>query len=121
LLCEYSQLPVGSLWITEGCSEDLQSIASMDRLIHEPARLVIMTLLYVVESADFTSLMSQTGLTWGNLSSHLSKLEAAGYVEIEKEFVGKKPHTMLHLTDEGRAAFQEYRDSMKQVLDELPD
>jgi DNA-binding transcriptional ArsR family regulator len=102
-------------------SEELQSIGDIDRLIHEPARLMILAVLYVVESADFTFLMRQTGLTWGNLSSHLSKLEDAGYVEIEKEFVGKKPHTMLHLTDEGRAAFRGYRQSMKQVLDELSD
>jgi DNA-binding MarR family transcriptional regulator len=99
----------------------LQPIADIDRVIHEPARFMILALLYVVESGDFTFLMRQTGLTWGNLSSHLSKLEAAGYVEIEKEFVGKKPHTMLHLTDEGRAAFREYRQRMKQVLDDLPD
>ena len=112
---------MGSLWITEVGSEDLQPTAGMDRLIHEPARLMILALLYVVESGDFTFLMRQTGLTWGNLSSHLSKLEDAGYVQIEKEFVGKKPHTMLRLTDEGRAAFREYRQSMKQVLDELPD
>ena len=77
--------------------------------------------LYVVESADFLFLMRQTELTWGNLSSHLSKLEAAGYVDIKKEFVGKKPHTMLHLTDESRAAFEHYRQSMRQVLDELPE
>jgi DNA-binding transcriptional ArsR family regulator len=100
---------------------ELATIGDIDRLVHEPARLMIMALLYVVESADFTFLMSQTGLTWGNLSSHLSKLEEAGYVEVEKEFKGKKPHTMLHLTDEGRAAFREYRRSMKQVLDDLPD
>ena len=56
----------------------------------------------------------------GNLSSHLSKLENAGYIVIEKEFLGKKPHTMLHLTDDGRAAFEEYRKNMKQVLDDLP-
>ena len=99
----------------------LQPIADIDRVIHEPARLVILALLYVVESGDFTFLMRQTGLTWGNLSSHLSKLEAAGYVEVEKEFVGKKPHTMLHLTDEGRAAFREYRQRMRLVLDDLPD
>jgi DNA-binding transcriptional ArsR family regulator len=105
----------------EGENEDLQTIADIDRLIHEPARLMIMALLSVVESADFLFLMRQTGLTWGNLSSHLSKLEAAGYVAVEKEFVGKKPHTMLHLTHDGRSAFQEYRQSMKQVLDELPD
>ncbi len=82
---------------------------------------MIMAHLYVVESADFLFLMQQIGLTWGNLSSHLSKLEAAGYVAIEKEFLDKKPHTMLRLTDEGRAAFREYRQSMKQVLDDLPD
>jgi len=106
---------------TEIGSEDLQPIADIDRIIHEPARLMILALLYVVESGDFTFLMRQTGLTWGNLSSHMSKLEEAGYIEVEKEFVGRKPHTMLHLTDEGRAAFREYRQSMKQVLDELPD
>jgi DNA-binding MarR family transcriptional regulator len=105
----------------EATSEDLQPITDIDRLIHEPARLMILALLYVVESADFLFLMRQTGLTGGNLSSHLSKLEAAGYIDIEKEFVDKKPHTMLHLTDEGRAAFREYRQSMKQVLDDLPD
>jgi DNA-binding transcriptional ArsR family regulator len=106
---------------SESGSEALPSIGDIDRLVHEPARLMVLALLYVVESADFTFLMSQTGLTWGNLSSHLSKLEEAGYVEIEKEFKGKKPHTMLHLTDEGREAFREYRRSMKQVLDDLPD
>jgi DNA-binding transcriptional ArsR family regulator len=106
---------------TKAVKEDLHPIAEIDRLIHEPARLMIMALLSVVESADFLFLMRQTGLTWGNLSSHLSKLEAAGYVAVEKEFVGKKPHTMLHLTGDGRSAFQEYRQSMKQVLDELPD
>jgi len=105
----------------EAGSEGVQPISSIDRLVHEPARFMILAYLYVVESADFLFLMRQTGLTWGNLSSHLSKLEAAGYIDIEKEFLGKKPHTMLRLTDEGRAAFQEYRQSMKQVLDGLPD
>ena len=121
MLCGYSQLPVGSVWITEVGSGELEPIAGIDRLIHELARLMILALLCFVESGDFTFLMSRTSLTWGNLSSHLSKLEDARYIEVEKEFVGKKPHTMLHLTDEGRAAFQEYRQSMKQVLDELPD
>ena len=100
---------------------DLQPIAEIDRLIHEPARLMALALLYVVESADFLFLVRQTGLTWGNLSSHLSKLEEAGYVKIEKEFVDKKPHTMLHLTKKGRAAFRAYRQSMRQVLNGLPD
>jgi DNA-binding transcriptional ArsR family regulator len=101
--------------------EGLQSVADIDRLIHEPARLIILAVLSVVESADFLFLVRQTGLTWGNLSSHLGKLEAAGYVDIEKQFKGRKPHTMLHLTERGRAAFREYRQSMKQVLDDLPE
>ena len=99
-----------------GSSEELQQIAGIDRLIHEPARLMIMAYLYVVESADFLFLMRQTGLTAGNLSSHTSKLEAAGYIEIVKEFVDKKPHTMLRLTDAGRGAFQDYRERMMEVL-----
>lgn len=102
-------------------SEDLQPIAEIDRLIHEPARLMIMAYLSVVESADFLFLMHQTGLTHGNLSSHMSKLEAAGYIEVVKEFVDRKPHTMLKLTKEGRTAFQAYRKSMMQVLDDLPE
>jgi DNA-binding MarR family transcriptional regulator len=106
---------------TETDSEDLQPIADINRMIHEPARLMIMAYLYVVESADFLFLMRQTGLTRGNLSSHMSKLEAAGYVAVEKEFVDKIPRTLLRLSDEGRKAFQAYRESMKQVLDNLSD
>jgi DNA-binding MarR family transcriptional regulator len=101
--------------------DNLHPLANIDRLIHEPARLMIMLYLYVVESADFTFLMRQTGLTWGNLSSHMSKLEDAGYIAVEKTFVGKKPHTMLSLTDAGRAAFQDYRQRMEQAFNELPD
>jgi DNA-binding MarR family transcriptional regulator len=102
-------------------SGEVAPLAEIDRLIHEPARLMIMAVLYVVESGDFTFLMRQTGLTWGNLSSHMSKLEEAGYILVEKEFLDKKPHTMLRLTEQGRAAFQEYRRRMKQVFDDLPD
>ena len=97
--------------------EDLQPIPKIDRLVHEPARLMILAHLYVVDSADFLFLMRQTGLTFGNLSSHMSKLEAAGYIEVIKEFVAKKPHTMLRIADRGRAALEEYQRSMKQVLD----
>jgi len=96
-------------------------MASIDKVIHEPARLNIMARLYVIQSADFLFLQRQTGLTWGNLSSHLAKLEKAGYLEVEKEFIGKKPHTMLHLTCEGRTAFENYIKSMKQVLKNLPE
>jgi DNA-binding MarR family transcriptional regulator len=65
--------------------------------------------------------MAQTGLSWGNLSSHMSKLEEAGYIEVVKDFVKRRPHTMLRLTDAGRAAFREYRKTMKQGLDDLSD
>lgn len=95
-------------------------VTSVDRLIHEPARFNIMAYLFVVQSADFTFLQTQTGLTWGNLSSHINKLETAGYVAVEKEFVGKKPHTMLHLTDKGRVAFNDYRKNMRKALNTLP-
>ena len=91
---------------------------AIDRLIHEPARLLIMSYLAVVESADFLFLMRQTDLTFGNLSSHMSKLEEAGYIQVEKKFVGRKPNTILSLTEKGREAFQQYRDQMKQFLDE---
>ena len=92
----------------------------IDRVIHEPARLLITAHLYVVESADYVFLMQNTGLTWGNLSSHLSKLEDVGYVEITKEFVERKPHTMVKLTPEGRSAFDAYRLQMKALFDDLP-
>jgi len=97
--------------------DDLQPLVEIDRVIHEPARLLLVATLSVVESADFLFLMNQTKLTRGNLSSHLSKLEAAGYVEIKKEFVEKIPRTLLRLTEEGRNAFVEYRQKMQQVLD----
>jgi len=97
--------------------DNLQPLAEIDRVIHEPARLLLVATLSVVESADFLFLMNQTKLTRGNLSSHLSKLEAAGYVEIKKEFVEKIPRTLLRLTEEGRNAFLEYRQKMQQVLD----
>jgi DNA-binding MarR family transcriptional regulator len=101
--------------------ENQQPLGNIDRLIHEPARFTIMAYLYVVESADFLFVMRQTGLTFGNLSSHLSKLEAAGYVGIAKSFKGKKPHTMLRLTKQGRQAFRSYRQQMRQTLDDLPE
>lgn len=92
----------------------------IDKLIHEPARLRIMTQLYVVDSVDYVFLMHQLGLTWGNLSSHLSKLEAAGYVDVDKGYEGKKPRTVLSLTEKGRKAFRQYRKVMKQVINGLP-
>lgn len=102
-------------------SDDLQSFPEIDKLIHEPARLMIMSYLYVVEKADYLFIKNQTGLTWGNLSSHISKLEDAGYVLVEKEFVKKKSHTMLSLTEEGRAAFREYKNKMERIFEDLPE
>jgi len=100
--------------------DELPYIPEIDKIIHEPARLTIMSYLYVVDSADALFLQRQTGLTWGNLSSHISKLEDKGYIKVTKEFLGKKPHTALQLTDEGRDAFFQYRQNLKQMLESLP-
>jgi DNA-binding MarR family transcriptional regulator len=89
----------------------------IDKLIHEPARLNILAQLKVVESADFLFLMNQTGLTHGNLSSHMTKLEKVGYLKVKKEFVGRRPHTMLYITEKGGEALQKYLEIMKQVID----
>jgi DNA-binding MarR family transcriptional regulator len=96
--------------------ERFTNITDLDKLIHEPARMSIMAVLYVLESADFTFIMNQTGLTWGNLSAHLTKLETAGYVEVEKTFKGKRPNTNLKLTPPGREGFQRYLGQIKQVV-----
>lgn len=101
--------------------KDFQPITDIDRIIHEPARLIILVFLYVVERADFIFLMRQTNLTKGNLSSHLSKLEAVGYIDIEKKFVNKIPRTLLRLTKKGKKAFQIYRQNMKNVFEDLPE
>lgn len=85
----------------------------VDKLIHEPARYNIMALLYVIKKADFLFIQNQTGLTAGNLSAHLAKLEDGGYLNIEKKFIGKKPRTFLALNRKGRAAFDSYREKMK--------
>jgi DNA-binding HxlR family transcriptional regulator len=97
------------------------NIQDVDRLIHEPSRLVIMAHLYVVQSADFLFLQRQTQMTPGNLSAHLGKLEHAGYVEITKEFIEKKPHTALALTKKGRDAFKQYRRDIKHIAERLPE
>ncbi|HSF85802.1 MAG TPA: transcriptional regulator [Acidimicrobiia bacterium] len=88
----------------------------LDRLIHEPARLHLVTNLYVVDEADFVYLSQRTGLTAGNISTHMSRLESAGYVAIQKAFVGKRPRTTYRLTREGRAAFERYRADISALL-----
>jgi DNA-binding MarR family transcriptional regulator len=97
----------------------LASLTELDRVVHEPARLAVMSLLYVVDSADFTFLMNQTGLTWGNLSAHMSKLEEASYVEVEKSFKGRRPNTSFRLTSQGREAFRAYALKMKQAFQDF--
>ena len=92
-------------------------MSELDRVIHEPARLTIIALLSSVKEADFLYLLRETGLTKGNLSTHLFRLEEAGYVDIEKTFRGKIPLTIVRLSPEGRAAFQSYRKSMKNILE----
>ena len=100
---------------------ELHPLADIDQIIHAPARLMVLTYLYVVESVDFVFLTRLTGLSWGNISTHLTKLQDAGYVTIEKTFKGRKPHTTIHLSEAGRAAFKKYKKSLAQVLDDLPD
>lgn len=90
--------------------------AEPDRLLHEPGRRLIMTTLYAADSADFLYLLRETGLSKGNLSSHLAKLEAGGYVAIEKTFRGKVPLTICRMTDQGRSAFRRYREYLKRVV-----
>ena len=100
-------------------NEELQPLAEIDKLIHEPARLMILATLHAVENADFLFVERQTGLTRGNLSSHMSKLEKAGYIDITKEFVDKIPRTLLRITDDGRSALLAYIERMERVLDGL--
>jgi DNA-binding MarR family transcriptional regulator len=102
-------------------SDELRSLTDIDRLIHEPARLMIVAILYTVESADFLYIKRETQLTKGNLSSHLSRLEDAGYIEIEKTYQGKVPLTICHLTETGRQAFETYRDQIKSFVDHTLD
>ena len=88
----------------------------IDAVIHAPARLQIMMQLFVLDGADATFLLNRTGLTWGNLSTHISKLEEAAYVTVDKTFQGRKPRTMIRLTAKGRRAFQDYREKMQHAL-----
>jgi DNA-binding MarR family transcriptional regulator len=95
-------------------------LSGNDRIIHEPARYNIMSLLYVVTRGEFLFVQTQTEMTPGNLSSHITKLEAAELLLIEKEFVGRKPRTFLKLTKKGKAVFKEYHSKMHQHFSHLP-
>jgi DNA-binding MarR family transcriptional regulator len=101
---------------------DMGTINTIDRTLHDPSRLKIIAYLYSLAETDFTYLKNQTGFTWGRLASHLDKLQEVGYVELKKEFVKKKksskktPRTYISLTNEGRNAFDKYRESMQQLF-----
>ncbi len=101
-------------------ADHVRDMVGIDRLIHEPARLVICAVLYAVKRADFLYLHKQTGLTRGNLSFHLSKLEDSGYIAIEKTYNGKIPLTICSMTATGRRAFAAYRDNLKRAAQKLP-
>lgn len=101
-------------------NQGTSGFGGLDRLLHEPSRMSIVALLYMLESADFTFVMNQTNLTWGNLSSHLAKLEEAGYVKIEKGYKGKRPNTILRLTEEGRESFRQYVQTVRGLFGNLP-
>jgi DNA-binding MarR family transcriptional regulator len=98
---------------------DLDPIEKLDATIHAPARLMILAYLAAVVTADFTFILKQTGLTRGNLSTHISRLEEEGYVEVKKEFVDRIPRTLYRLTDSGRKAIEDYRQNMRQIIDQL--
>jgi DNA-binding transcriptional ArsR family regulator len=97
-------------------NEALSELINIDRTIHEPARLMIVAILSAVEEADFLYLLRATDLTKGNLSSHLSRLEKVGYIDIAKSFVGKIPRTVCSLTEEGEVALETYRKQLKAVI-----
>lgn len=97
-------------------NENWSDLTSVDKLIHEPARLAALAILDAVESADFLYLQKATGLTKGNLSVHLQKLEEAGLIEIQKSFQGKYPRTLCKLTMKGKEQFGKYKEQMQSVL-----
>jgi DNA-binding MarR family transcriptional regulator len=93
-----------------------QTFNNLDRVIHEPGRLMIVALLFAIDQCDFLYLQHETEMNKGTLSSHLSRLEEAGYVEVVKTYRGKVPQTLLSLTASGREAFQKYRKKLKKAL-----
>jgi DNA-binding MarR family transcriptional regulator len=97
-------------------NRQIQNIADLDRVIHEPGRLMLVALLFAVDRSDFLYLQHETRMNKGTLSSHLSRLEEAGYVEVEKTYRGKVPQTLLRLTPVGRKAFEQYRRNLRGAL-----
>ena len=92
------------------------SFEEIDRMVHEPARIWLMATLMVLDEADFTYLQTQTGMTRGNLGSHMAKLQTAGYVTVEKTYRDQTPRTVFSLTPNGRSAITQWRDQMAGVV-----
>ncbi|MDE3089296.1 MAG: transcriptional regulator [Chloroflexota bacterium] len=96
-------------------NQDARDIVALDKVIHEPARLAIMAVLYASDAADFLFLLNSTGLSKGNLSTHVAKLEETGYVQVTKSFKGKIPNTTYALTRQGRTSFARYHKGLSQI------
>jgi DNA-binding MarR family transcriptional regulator len=92
----------------------------LDPLLHSELRLAVMSLLISADEAEFPYIKEQTGATAGNLSVQIDKLTAAGYIEVEKTFKGKRPCTLCRISEKGRQAFGEYVDALKDYLDISP-
>ena len=92
----------------------------LDSLLHSELRLAIMSLLISADEAEFPYIKEQTGATAGNLSVQIDKLSAAGYIEVEKTFKGKRPCTLCRITGNGRQAFEDYVDALKGYLEVCP-
>jgi DNA-binding transcriptional ArsR family regulator len=100
-------------------NEDWKSLTEVDKLLHEPSRLMILAILNSVEKADFVYLQRETGLTRGNLSTHLTRLNEADYIDIQKSFNGKIPQTICQITETGKAAFLKYSEYLKKVVNKI--
>ena len=98
----------------------IRRLVAPDRTVHEPARLAVLLLLSVVEKADFLYILDESGMSKGNLSSHMARLEEAGSTAAETAFLEKLPRTVYELTDEGRAALDAHREILLEALQENP-
>jgi hypothetical protein len=97
-------------------NEKFSALSDLDRVIHEPGRLIIVAVLSAVEWADFAFLLNETGQSKGNLATHLARLHEVAYIDISKQFRGKVPQTQYRLTPGGRKAFENYSKVIKSTL-----